>query len=1146
MKSSTNQPPLSDFIQVGSRFLRSVNLEKDYAVGQRNGDYIVTPNARQVLTRVAEGLRNNSPYRAWTLTGPYGVGKSAFAVYLTRLLCPNGESTYAARDQLRAADSNLANRLLGVPAFEKSRKGFFPILITARRAATSVCILQGIASAASNARERQFQICSIKFSNLLRRQAPNNSFLDSSTVVNALAEVNSAAISAGYSGVLILIDELGKLFEFAARSPNKADVFLLQQLAEQASRSADQPIVLIGLLHQSFQDYGQHLDMVSRKEWAKIQGRYEDVAFLEPADQVIRMIASAIRWKNKTPDELLRRKIVQISRQAADCKIIPPGMRREDFEAAAVAAYPLHPTTLVALPFLFKRFAQNERSLFSYLSSLEPLGFQAFLQKSEINFENPALVRLEDLFDYFTQNFGTGLFRQPHARRWMEAVDVLDRKDNLKSEHISLVKTIGLLNALGEFSPLSARDSVIRFALKDTLTCSPDLSGGLEFLKSQSVLTFRKFNETYRIWEGSDVDLDERIAEGERKTHEAIGLSNTLGRYLKSRPLVARRHSFVTGALRFFSITYVDDMEELQRQAKCKSAADGQVIVCLSNSLGQVQHFQNLTKAFQAGIDNLLIAIPQDIGEIRAAAAELAALRWVWDNTPDLRDDRASRRELALRIADAEQSLRASVHRLLDPRDDPAGSKCLWFYHGVQWPVGTPVDVSKLLSHVCDKLYSATPHIRNELIVRRTLSSQSAGARRNLVEAMLMRAAQPALGIEGFPPERSMYESVLRSTGLHTECGSDGWQFTAPAESHASRLWPVWQRFTDLVFKLQPEPQPLDQVFHELAAAPYGVMDGLHPILLCAFMSVHATEVTLYREGTFLPSPGVADFELLMRRPELFAIAGSRVKGARAEVVNRLAKGLCTKPATVIVVRELFKMVRSLPEFAWRTNRLPDSTKRMRLVFDSAKSPERFLFVELPEALDRPSFSEDQADPRHVETFFNCLNENLRVMKQATPQVIDTARDQLLQACGYSPGNQNWQLLRETALCLEPRATHTVLLAFLRRLTQSQNDPVGIASVLALVANCPPASWTDFDVTRFPELAKATAALFVDARAALEDSAMASMFKGFSTQQRKQVDRLQYDIRRLLGGPAGKIEPEVIRAALLALAEDFHTRRLKN
>jgi hypothetical protein len=1140
---SANPPPLSDFIQVGARFQRSVNLEQDYVGGQRNGDYIVTPNARQVLNRVAEGLRNQSPYRAWTITGPYGVGKSAFAVFLTRLFCANGDSTVAARQQLLGVDSVLANRLLGVQAIEKSRKGFFPILITARRAPASVCILQGISSAISNASERQFQSSAKNISHLLQK-AQREVFLDSSSVVGGLAEVNSAAINAGYSGVLLLIDELGKLFEFAARSPQMADVFLLQQLAEHASRSANAPVLLIGLLHQSFQDYGQHLDMVSRKEWAKIQGRYEDIAFLEPADQVIRMIASAIRWKNKTPDEALRKKIAAISRHASECNIIPTGMRRDEFEAAAVAAYPLHPCTLVALPFLFKRFAQNERSLFSYLSSLEPLGFQSFLQSHELNRENPCFVCLEDLFDYFTQNFGSGLFRQPQARRWMEAADVLDRKDNLQSQHISLVKSIGILNALGEFSPLSAREPVIHYALTNSRTSDPAVTAGLEFLKDQSVLTYRKFNDTYRIWEGSDIDLDERIAEGERKTRDVLSLSATLARYLQSRPLVARRHSFETGALRFFSVSYVDDVAELQRQASLKTTADGQVVVCLSSSVAQVQQFRTLVQTFQPGIAHLLIAIPQYIGEIRAAASELAALRWVWDNTPDLRDDRAARRELALRIAEAEQLLKANIHRLLDPRDDPAGSKCLWYYHGTEQPMSSPVQVSQLLSYVCDRLFSDAPHIRNELIVRRSVSSQSAAARRNLVEAMLTRADQPALGIEGFPPERSMYESVLRATGLHTKADSERWQISPPPKQHPTSLWPAWQHLSDLVFKPQPEPQPLDQVFRALAAPPYGVMDGLHPVLLCAFMAVHADELTLYREGTFLPAPGMADFELLMRRPELFAIAGSRVKGARAEVVNRLAKGFGTKPATVTVVRELFKMARSLPEFAWRTNRLPDTVRKLRIAFDNAKSPERFLFVELPQSLERPVFSEDQSDPRQIEAF-NCLNQNLQAMNQATPKVIETARDQLLQACGFAPDSENWQQLRETALRLEPRATHTVLLAFLRRLTQSQNDPVGIASVLALVANCPPASWTDFDVDRFPELAKGPAALFVEARATLEDSTATSMFKGLSPQQRKQADKLKHDIRQLLGDQASTNDPIVIRAALLALAEDLHKRNQK-
>ena len=70
----------------------------------------------------------------------------------------------------------------------------------------------------------------------------------------------------------------------------------------------------------------------------------------------------------------------------------------------------------------------------------------------------------------------------------------------------------------------------------------------------------------------------------------------------------------------------------------------------------------------------------------------------------------------------------------------------------------------------------------------------------------------------------------------------------------------------------RPESAPANVLFRELAQPPYGVMDGLHPLLLCAFMMAYSDEATLYREGTFIPEPGIA--EVLLRRPELFAVAG--------------------------------------------------------------------------------------------------------------------------------------------------------------------------------------------------------------------------------------------------------------------------------
>jgi len=366
----------------------------------------------------------------------------------------------------------------------------------------------------------------------------------------------AVAKRAGHKGVLLLVDELGKLFEFAARTPQKGDVFALQEVAEQASRSGAFPVLFFGFLHQSFDEYGQHLDSMTRREWAKIHGRFEDVAFLEPADQVIRMIATAIKWSggDGPPQELLRR-IRHVSRACAECGIAPPGMERSELEDICVRAYPLHPLTLVALPFIFRRFAQNERSLFSYLSSLEPGGFQEFLRSHTLSLQEPTFVRLDNLFDHFTVNFGSGLFRQPQARRWMEAADVLDRKEGLLPLHAQLVKTIGVLGALGDFCHLRAQEQMISAAVADVADPTPAVREGLKLLRERSILTYRQYNHTYRIWEGSDVDIDDRVAEGHRKVRGSISLAAGIERYLEPRPLVARRHSFEVGALRYLTVS---------------------------------------------------------------------------------------------------------------------------------------------------------------------------------------------------------------------------------------------------------------------------------------------------------------------------------------------------------------------------------------------------------------------------------------------------------------------------------------------------------------------------------------------------------------------------------------------------------------
>jgi hypothetical protein len=954
--------------------------------------------------------------------------------------------------------------------------------------------------------------------------------------------LETTAISArneGYQGVLLIIDELGKLFEYAARYPQRGDVSVLQEIGEYVARSKAIPTLVVGLLHQSFEEYGHLLDVSTRREWSKIQGRFSDIPFLEPPDQVIRMIGSAIQRTEMTPPRDLSLAVDRIITTALKIGVMPPGMTREEFRRSALAAYPLHPLALVAIPYVFRRFGQNERSLFSYLSSAEPFAFQEFLRTHQMSAGTPQFIRLTDLFDYFSNNFGLGLYRQPQAIRWLEAADVLESKKHLGRTHQDLVKTVGVLNALGQFSHLTASSELISFALSDTASPTKPIEIALSQLNEASILTHRSYNNSYRIWEGSDVDLEERIAEGRRRTGQSRGLADGVRKYIVKRPMIARRHSFDTGALRMFDVVYVDSIGSLEGSLAAKAALDGKVVVCLSESNSLSEQFQVRAKALD-GAPNVVIAVPQQIGELRGVITELAALRWVWENTPELRDDRVARREVSLRITEAEQLLLQDLAGLTDPRAEPIGSGCLWFYAGLRQKVSSLADVSQLLSEILDLVYHKAPKIRNELIVRRTLSTAAAAARRNLIEAMLKREERPLLGIEGYPPERSIYESVLRATGIHS-AGEDGtWHFGPPSRSATHNFAPSWRHICEFVFDRQPEPIPLDVLFAELAGPPWGILDGLHPVLLCAFLMVYPNETTLYKEQVFVPEIGIADFELMLRRPELFSIAGCRVSGSRALVVGRIAGGLKVQPATVPVVRALFRTAKALPDFAWNTHRLSTETLGLREAFNNAKSPERFLFVDIPSALGLPVFSTKSPKDSEIDNFFQALNRSLQEWAAAFPRALEQVREELLRACGAPGGENGWNLLRQQAVKLENRITDPQLLSVVRRIAQASAGWTGVESVCALLASRHPSSWSDVEVEGFPDSVRPIGELFRGALQSLRiHGAAVSSIEELNADDRKRAERMVKDLRVQLDSVGRRESATVIRAALFELMRVF-------
>jgi hypothetical protein len=1020
--------------------------------------------------------------------------------------------------ELQQADPVLAERLRRLLGGNGAR-GFLPVHTTGYRAPLQEILLRGFQKALGPLSHHPDVW---KLSKGIQGDTRTNSRAFIDWIERLLAVLTQPAL--GYRGIVLLLDEMGKPLEYAAAHPGASDIYLLQELAEFANRSKQAPFLFIGILHQSFERYTGNLDNNTQREWAKVQERFEDIAFQESPDQQIRLLVNSIEHLNHETLATIADMMVDYARSAIAGGWLPPFMRPEEFTELSVRAYPFHPTALAALPYVFRRLAQNERSLFAYLASQEPFGFQEFLQNHSL----PETIRIPDLFDYLVANFQGRLYASLRARPLTEALERLSNSHNLDPLANALLKSIGLLNWLSEISPFQATEDRLLTALRSEQYTDEQIYEALRSLQAHSLIVYRRFNRTYNIWQGSDVDVEQRLEEARQKLTGTFSVAETVQRYLPPRPVVARRHSYQTGTLRYFEVRYIDYQGHIHLSVQTSPGASGILLICLSTSHAETEDFARwATEPPLSERPDVIVCIVELASQLVELVSELRWLQWVKENTPELRDDPVARRELRARInmigtlIRNELDITLSTTRLTKLTDN---SK--WFHRGA--PLSPEKGLSHVLSSICDELYSKTPRLWNELVNRRKLSSQGAAARRNLIEAMLTRADQPALGIEGYPPERSMYESLLKASGLHHVTDSGRWTFSEPPENDPLGLRPVWQAMADFIFALPPAPRNVQELFERLAAPPYGITAGVAPVLLCAFLIVHREETTLYREGTLLPEPSIADWEVLLRRPELFTVAGCRVTGLRAAVVERMARGLGVSPYVMPVVRSLIGRFKMLPEHAWRTRKLPETAINLRRAVETARSPERFLFVEMPEALGLPPFQEDEFDQERFDLFFQRLNAALEALASATPRLLVWARDTWLEACGLPAGEEGWEMFRQQAERLAPRVTNPLLVPLLKRAVESPDTRSAVESVLAYLANRPVRMWADADAERFAAQAQYVGQLF-RAECPNVDPLPADLL----ARSRQVADRIRTHLAEL------DDDPRVLRAALQELLNEL-------
>lgn len=1029
---------LAEHLTISSRYSRSANIERDAQAADALDGYHLTGRVVEVIDRlVAAALEGTGG--AWSVTGPYGAGKSSLGIFLDALLGPAHSSAFpTALDLLRDVDASLADRLVATRNLAGG-SGFARALVTARAEPVSHTVTRGLERAVVERfgqmpTTRRFPAVQLLWAALddLRSDDPKR------TGPSAGSLLEIATSLAAESPTLLLIDEFGKNIEVAQQQRREGDLYLLQLLAEAAVTRRGVPLFVVTMQHLAFGDYAADADTVQQREWVKIQGRFEDVAFVDAPSQTRQLIARAFTQGAKLKPTV-RKWAAEQARSMASLKLYE--VADEDL---LTSCYPLHPLALAVLPELCRRYGQNERTLFSFLTGPASTAVPAFLDRRELSTPLPT-IGLPEIYDFFTAG---GPASGQGITRWSEINLRLRDLGSIGANERDVAKSVAVLNLLATAGPMRASKALLAAA-------HPGVAEpALEALEQCGAVTYRDTTDEYRIWQGTSLDLGaiidrHRSAAAQRSAVALLSATAPLD------PVVATGHSLRTDTLRTFERRYTVDPSDVSPPA-AGSTSDGRIYLAVASDFEP-------PNTSGPGMP-VVVHVPHDPRPLVAAAVEVHALQLAARELA-VNDDWVARAELHERVALAQVAL----HRELDVAQR-AGR---WFLLG---PTGPSELEGPTAAHAAtqaaDRVYTRTPAIRNETLNRVELSSQGAKARRLLLLAMLNREEEPVLGLQGHGPEVAMYHAVLEHGGIH-RFDKRLERFLVRRPKSDAPLHHAWEVVENELRAATARRINLNDVHAALQLPPIGMKAGAIPVLVTAVLIATSDEVALYEHGTFRPVLTEAICDRMVRNPSHFEVKYyANANGARRDVIEALATALGVVPRfrkqrvgnVLAIVGELVARVSRLTPHTLAATNLTDEAIAVRDAVVAATEPDTLLFNALPAALGFNSIGSSTPKWKHVAEYAERLERALAELANHYAATLDG----LVNALLHESREPDRERLAAQAAVIRDEIINPELRSFVLALEATNFEPAHwIENIATVITRTSPRHWSMDDLARY-------------------------------------------------------------------------------
>ena len=792
---------------------------------------------------------------------------------------------------------------------------------------------------------------------------------------------NLELLSENNTKLVIFIDEFGKILESISSNKLSTDLYFLQQLAEWVN-GQNENVYLVTTLHQNFLSYNQQASASERQEWEKIKGRYKDIVFNEPVEQLLFFASKELQ--SIPPDDSSKERLNDLlalsnnSKLTSFNKILSSDLIED--------LYPLDWMSANILVQALQKYGQNERSLFTFVNETS---------RFSISKNSDEIYNIPKVYDYLVNSLSTeinSLFNS-HRAQWLTTFRALERAELFFEEDYEyackIIKTVLLINLFSKTGGLLDDKLLIDYF---KFTESIDISESLSKLKSRGILRFYSHSNKLNFLEGTDIDIEQELIEAGKELSVEINYAKILKELVALDVIYVKRHSFLRGMKRFFEYRIIESLDEGLKLGA--NGIDGAINIISFDC--QKNEVLELCETYP----NIGYVVINDSKTIELTINKI--LRY------DILIAKHNEDKNAVKLLNQEklhclELLKSELSQNLYKHNN------YWFFNGAEYNVNSSKDLHELLSSVCDEIYFKTPVFENELINRNVLSSPIITAKRALFNQLINNSAEKNLGYpdDKFPPDKAIFVSLIRETGLHGFNSQEGrYKFNEP--NNESALFDLWSDCNQFLNSALSSKKSVSDLYDLLLDAPFKLKQGFVDFFIPIYMIVKSEDYALfYKDNTFIPFLSLDTIDLIHRKPQDFFVKAYNIQGLNINLLESykelvgLSGARPTQSTFISIYGNFLRFVKGLDNYTLNTNKLSPSAKELRSAVMNSNDPESALFESIPIALGYGNILENPEEEK-LQSFTTEIQKAIKELRGSYSELLNRIENYIITAFNLS------------------------------------------------------------------------------------------------------------------------------------------------